>query len=317
MLAIMTRVRFLGALIGAAAFAALLALAAFSSEADATHSWSNYHWGRTTSTFALQLDDNLTTTAWKKDLATASGSADASGAPSTFDTNGINDWTDSSVLDTGIKPSTNTKQCSATSGRVEVCNAKYGQNGWLGLATVWTSGGHIVQGTAKMNDTYFSTSRYNKPGWRHLVMCQEVGHTFGLGHTDENHSNANLGTCMDYSSDPDGKLAEPDQLTNEFPNQHDYEQLGLIYQHTNDTKTTVGSTSAASALPPAARAVDTGDPTQRGQLVHRSSDGEVAIYVREFSGGTQVITRVIRAVDGTPTLESNRGQHHHHDDHDH
>ena len=301
MLAIMTWLRLLVALIGVSALAALLALVAFSSAADATHSWSTYHWGRTTPTFALRLDDNLTTQAWKKDLATASGSATA------------NDWTDSSVLDTVIYQSTNTKQCSATSGRVEVCNAKYGQNGWLGLATVWTSGGHIVQGTAKMNDTYFTTSRYNKPGWRHLVMCQEVGHTFGLGHTDENHSNANLGTCMDYSRDPDGTLADPDQLTNEFPNQHDYDQLGLIYQHTNDTKTTVGSTSAASALPPAARAIDTADPTQRGQLVHVSPDGGIAIYARDFDGGHQVITWVIRAVDGTPALETNRGHQDHHD----
>jgi hypothetical protein len=312
----MTRVRLL-AVIGGAALAALLALAAFSSTADATHSWSNYHWGRT-GAFSLQLDDNLTTQAWKNDLATASGSANALGQPSTFDTNGINDWTDSSVLDTFIKPSTNTKQCSATSGRVEVCNARYGQNGWLGLATVWTSGGHIVQGTAKMNDTYFNTSRYNTPAWRHLVMCQEVGHTFGLAHQDENNSNENLGTCMDYSSDPDGGAggAFPTDPSNEFPNQHDYDQLEAIYNHTTDTRTTVGSTSAASALPPAARTIDTTNRSERGQLVHESPDGGVAIYVREFSGGSQVITRVIRAVDGTPALETNRGQHHH-DVHDH
>jgi len=306
----MTPVRVLAVMAGAA-FAALLALAAFTSTADATHSWSSYHWGRTTSTFTLQLDDNLTTQAWKKDLATASGWADASGAPSTSATNGINDWNQSSVLDTVIQQSTNTKQCSATSGRVEVCNAKYGQNGWLGLATVWTSGGHIVQGTAKMNDTYFGMTRYNKPGWRHLVMCQEVGHTFGLAHQDEINANTNLGSCMDYSSDPDGKLAEPDQLTNEFPNQHDYDQLELIYKHTTDTRTTVGSTSAASALPAAARAIDTANPSERGQLVHKSADGGVAIYVRDFSGESQVITRVIRAVDGTPALETNRDLHHH------
>ena len=128
----MTRVRLLSAAIVVSALAALLALAAFSSTADATHSWSNYHWGRTSVSFDLQLDDNLTTTAWKKDLATASGSADALGNsiddlgnPITSETNGINDWTDSSVLNTVIQPSTNTKQCSATSGGVEVCNAKY------------------------------------------------------------------------------------------------------------------------------------------------------------------------------------------------
>jgi hypothetical protein len=309
----MTPVRVLAVMVGAA-FAALLALAAFSSTAEATHSWSNYHWGRT-GAFSLQLDDNLTTQAWKKDLATASGWADASGTPSTFNTNGINDWNDSSVLDTVIQQSTNTKQCSATSGRVEVCNAKYGQNGWLGLATVWTSGGLIVQGTSKMNDTYFGMTRYNTPGWRHLVMCQEVGHTFGLAHQNEVNGDVNLGSCMDYSNDPDGGAggASATDPSNEFPNQHDYEQLEAIYKGTTDTRTTVGSTSAASALPAAARAVDTANPSERGQLVYKSADGGVAIYAREFSGESQVITRVIRAVDGTPALETDRDLHNHHD----
>jgi hypothetical protein len=40
-------------------------------------------------------------------------------------------------------------------------------------------------------------------------MCQEVGHTFGLDHQDENFNNTNLGTCMDYTNDPS---------TNQHPN---------------------------------------------------------------------------------------------------
>jgi hypothetical protein len=313
----MTPVRVLAVMVGAA-FAALLALAAFSSTADANHSWSNYHWGRT-GEFSLQLDDNVTS-AWDPYLKAASGPAEPYPKDPSPTFTSTSDWTDSGALNTFIVQSTNTKQCSATSGRVEVCNAKYGQNGWLGLASVWASGGHIVQGTAKMNDTYFGMTRYNTPAWRHLVMCQEVGHTFGLAHQNENNGDANLGSCMDYSSDPDGGAGggSATDPSNEAPNQHDYEQLGLIYNHTTDTKTTVGSTSAASALPAAARAVDTANPSERGQLVYKSADGGVAIYVREFSGENQVITRVIRAVDGTPALETNRDLHHHHDhDHDH
>jgi hypothetical protein len=280
--------------IGGVVLAALLAVVALSPTANATHSWSNYHWARTTSTFAVQLDNN-TSSAWGTYLGTAS-----------------TDWSKSSVLDTYIRPSVNTKQCSATSGRVEVCNANYGRNGWLGLASVWTSGGHIVQGTAKMNDTYFDMARYNKPGWRHLVMCQEVGHTFGLAHQNENYNNMNFGTCMDYSSDPDGTLADPDQLSNEHPNQHDYDQLAAIYKHL-DTTTTVNSASAANSLPPAARAVNTANPSERGQLVHESADGGVAVYVREFGEGQKVITRVIRSVEGTPALDANGAHEHHHD----
>ena len=93
-----------------------------------------------------------------------------------------------------------------------------------------------------MNDTYFNTHKYNTPAWRQMVMCQEVGHTFGLDHQDENFDNANLGTCMDYTNDPS---------TNQHPNQHDYDELALIYKHLDST-TTVGTASAASGVPAAA-----------------------------------------------------------------
>ena len=108
------------------------------------------------------------------------------------------------------------------SGLVEICNAKYGFNGWLGIAGIWASGDHITKGYVKVNDSYFSLSTYNTPEWRQLVMCQEVGHVFGLGHQDEDFNNPNLNTCMDYSNDPE---------SNQHPNQHDYDQLAAIYGH--------------------------------------------------------------------------------------
>ncbi len=301
----MTRLSLQIAFVVGAAFAALLALAAFSSTANATHSWSTFHWGRPGSSFTLQLDDNLTTTAWKTHLVTASSSGS------------YNDWTDSSVLDTTIAKSTNTKQCKATSGRVEVCNAKYGPTGWIGLASVWTSGGHIVQGTAKMNDSYYMSN------WtKQQVMCQEVGHTFGLGHQDESGSSA-FDSCMTYD--------KATETADQWPDSHDYAQLECIYVTVstepkcaghNDSTTTVGSTSAASKLPPAALAVDTADPRQRGQLVHRSPNGRVEIYERDFGQGHKVITRVIRVDEETPPLDERTtgpggGVPHRHDSHDH
>lgn len=301
----MTRLRLLLAFIVGLAGATLLAFAAFSSTASATHSWNNYHWGRTSNPFTVQLDDNLSE-GWKPYLATASSSVEQ------------NDWNESTELETSIKPSTNTKQCSATSGRVEVCNARYGQNGWLGLASVWVSSGHIVQGTAKMNDTYFNTSRYNTPGWKHLVMCQEIGHTFGLAHVNETYNTANTGTCMDYTDDPDGGAGgvASNDPTNEYPNAHDHELLASIYSHTSGDPTTVGSTSAASKLPSAAQAIDTSRPSERGRLVHRSRGGQIEIYERDFGRGHKVITRVIRADEGTPTLEDS-GRHTPDDGHTH
>jgi hypothetical protein len=95
----------------------------------------------------------------------------------------------------------------------EVCNRKYGFNGWLGVAGIWASGNHITQGYVKLNDSYFNTASYNTAAWRRMVTCQELGHTFGLGHTDETFNNANQGTCMDYTNDPDGGPVAHLQLT--------------------------------------------------------------------------------------------------------
>jgi hypothetical protein len=325
----MSRARLLVALIVWLALAAVLALYAFSSTASANHSWSNYHWGRGAGQFTLGLENNLTAgSPWLQYLQTTSSSDK-------------NDWSDSTVLDAKIVDNEAwTSTCPATSGRVKACNKEYGDNGWLGLATVWTSSGHILQGTAKMNDTYFNQPRYNTTGWRNLVMCQEVGHTFGLAHTDETNGNANLGSCMDYTGDPDGTRTKSDGTDpwgtkdNQYPGgdnpktskvveiDHDYAHLKKIYGGHADGATTVGSASAASRMPPEARAVNTANRAERGRLVHRSAGGEVEVYVRDFGGGHQVITRVIRAVEeGTPTLEETDGGGgggtHDHDDHDH
>ncbi len=242
----------------------VLALAAVISGgtiADANHSWSNYHWARMSSSFTLRLDDNLGT-AWKPYLVTASS-----------------EWSTSSVLDTTIVLSTNST-CLATRGRVEVCNSTYGSNGWLGVAQIWISKSHITQGVVKLNDTYFN-STHNTPAWRSLVMCQEVGHIFGLDHQDENFSNPNLGTCMDYTNIPNG----PPQ--NVSPNAHDYDQLVSIYSH-RDKITTVGqvvlsgSTNATGA-----------DVAEWGKSVKKDSRGKTSLFERDLGNGEKLLTFVI------------------------
>jgi hypothetical protein len=281
----MTRLRLLGAVIGVSVLAALLALAAFSPAAQANHSWGKYHWARTTNSFTLTLADNLTTQDWKTRLATASSSATQK------------DWSESSKLDTKVVPGQkNPATCRPTLGRVEVCNYTYGQNGWLGVAQIWVSGRHIVQGTTKVNDTYFNTAQYNTPAWRQLVMCQEVGHTFGLDHQDETFNNPNLGSCMDYTNDPDGFAggASATDPSNEYPNQHDYVQLETIYRHL-DNRTTVSSASAASTLPPAANQGNLNSRAEWGQKIQESPNGKLALYKRDFGNGKKVFTFVIWA----------------------
>jgi hypothetical protein len=284
MLFAMTRLRGLGAIVIGSALAVLLALAAFSPAAQANHSWGKYHWARQTNPFTLQLADNVSPTVvspWDDHLV----------ATSTAWSNG------SSVLDTTVVPGTTTT-CTPTFGigRVEVCNAAYGNNGWLGLAQIWVGRrSHITAGTTKVNDTYFNTATYNTPAWRNLVMCQEVGHTFGLDHQDEIFNNINLGSCMDYTNDPDGFAggASATDPSNEHPNQHDYDQLETIYTHLD--KPTVSSTSAASTMPPAANQGNLNSRAEWGRKIHESPNGKLELYERDFGGGKKMFTFVILA----------------------
>jgi len=241
--------------------------------ASAAHSWAGYHWARTANPFTLKLGDNVSDS-WDAYLREAS-----------------TDWNNSLVLQTTVEAGTagTPKRCRATSGRVEVCNSTYGNNGWLGLAQVWTSSGHIIQGVAKMNDTYFNSPPYSQPEWRRLVMCQEVGHTFGLGHQDENQSNPNLGSCMDYTKDPAGTAATTGPLDNQHPNQHDYDQLATIYVHT-DATTTVG----ASAPSPSAAGAGNSQ-AEWGRAVRYASDGRPILFERDLGNDQRVFTFVVWA----------------------
>lgn len=257
--------------------AALLSSAAIPALAHANHSWGGYHWARTTASFTLKLGDNVSS-AWDSYLAEASS-----------------EWSDSSVLDTTIVRGavTNVKKCQPTSGRVEVCSSTYGNNGWLGIAQIWISGLHITQGDVKMNDTYFNTAKYNTPAWRRLVVCQEVAHTFGLDHQDETFGNPNLGTCMDYTNDPDGTLADPDQVSNEYPNQHDYDELVAIYTHL-DSSTTVKQALKNNANRSESSGSDLGTG-QWGKLRRSSNRGRTELYELDLGGGHKVLTQVIWA----------------------
>ncbi len=244
--------------------AAVLAIAGFTTAANANHSWSGYHWARTANPFTLKLGDNVSS-AWDASLAQTSS-----------------DWSLSSVLDTTIVAgSTNPRNCRAVPGRIEVCNSKYGNNGWLGLASIWVSGVHITQGTAKLNDTYFNKPAYNTPAWRNLVMCQEVAHGFGLDHQDEDFNNPNLGTCMDYTSDPS---------TNQHPNQHDYDMLEEIYAHL-DATTTVGQSVQKNGAPE----LDMSDPGSWGREIRRSADGRASVFERDLGNGNKIITHIFWA----------------------
>ncbi len=240
----------------------IVALAIFPMAAGATHAWANYHWARTSNPFTIKVIDSMTTD-WDGNLDTA-----------------ISDWNASSVMnvvkEAGDSALKTRKRCPAVTGKVRACNAPYGNNGWLGLAQIWISGDHITKGTAKMNDTYLSSSSYTETNRQHVI-CQEIGHDWGLTHQDE--SGADLNTCMDYSS----------ALDNPHPNAHDYQQLEIIYAHLDSTTTIAGPAPAGFAN------ADVHAQENWGVKVHESADGRSAIFVRDFGNGFKIFTFVFWA----------------------
>lgn len=226
--------------------------------AFASHAWGNYHWS-SNGTVELTLGDNV------------------SGVWDTHFRNAEADWDQSGVLVLSVGAGgTRPKSCRPTSGRVEVCNAFYGGTGWLGVAQIWLSGGHISQGTAKMNDSYVM----NEPEKRH-VMCQEVGHTFGLGHTSEDGSSQN--TCMDYYQNQNNN-----DWTSTSPNAHDYSMLSSIYGHSDP-----GGLKASPFLaPPAMGMIDFAGRDQWGEEIERTEDGRGSVFLLDFGHGHEVLTHV-------------------------
>jgi hypothetical protein len=241
-----------------AAILVLATLMALPLAAQAGHSWGTYHWARTSNPVHLAVIDSMTAD-WDPKLVDA-----------------IADWNVSSVLvlgrEEGDSSNKTRKRCPAVTGKIRSCNATYGFNGWLGLAQIWISGGHITQGIAKMNDSYLGSSRYDDTADRHVI-CQEIGHDFGLGHQDE--SGADLNTCMDYAS----------ALDNPSPNAHDYEQLESIYGGHLDSRTT-------AAMPAAFAGANVRAMADWGRKVRESADGRSAVFVRDFGGGFRIVTHV-------------------------
>ena len=237
----------------------------------ASHSWNGYHWARTSNPFTLKLGNNTSGT-WTSLLGIASS-----------------DWSVSNVLDTTIVPGgTAPKSCRPTRGRDEICNANYGNNGWLGLAQIWVTGGtHITQGVVKANDYYFNSGSsypYKNEAEKLHVICQEIGHTLGLDHQDE--SGASLNTCMDYYHNTSNT-----DIQSIHPNAHDYEELVSIYTHF-DAITTVGQTAKSLPAPAEARG-DLNDPSEWGKLV--KNNNREGLYERDFGNGQKLFTFVTYA----------------------
>ena len=283
---------------------ALLATAAVSlavGTAFASHSWSIYHWKKVGGELAVPVGDNVSTK-WDAYLQQAMNGGPRVGAGG----NGEG-WNASSVIQGSIVTgTTNPKNCKAVSGTIQVCNSRYGFTGWLGIAQIWLADGHIIQGITKLNDNYFDTATYNKPEWRRLVTCQEIGHDYGLGHTDETFDNSNDGTCMDYTNAPAGGFVGTKDYgpSNEYINQHDKDQLAAIYNHTELASATNFGIREVGKAPPQSGFRDNGiggdTPASWGVAVGRDGQGRPDVYVADLGNGQKRITHVFWAIGEGP-----------------
>lgn len=266
---------------------AALATALIAAPAIANHSWNNYHWANASGPVSLTVNVSVTSQ-WSASVNKA-----------------VADWKGSAVLDlTQQTSSANRKKCSPIAGQILVCNEAYGQRGWLGIASITLdTNGHIKTGTTKLNDSYFNLAQYNTAAWRALVACQEIGHDFGLGHQDEGFAAPNLGTCMDYTNDPDGGGAYGPANTS--PNSHDFAQLADIYNHTDSYDSSAMAVATNFGIrdfrKPAPAVVDDGDPgdspAEWGAAVHEDGKGRPDVFVMNLAGGGRRITHVFWALE--------------------
>ena len=91
--------------------------------------------------------------------------------------------------------------CTPIDGKMKVCNGDYGDTGWRGVNELTFNGKDVIQqSVAKMNEFYLDAGSSDNE--KQYTMCHEIGHGFGLAHTDENFMNAPLGDCLDYTKNP-------------------------------------------------------------------------------------------------------------------
>lgn len=117
------------------------------------------------------------------------------------------DWQESDALELSTARVAVDNTCERVDGVMVVCNANFGATGWVGINENSIMGGVIVSSVSKMNEYYLNNANFDH---RRYTMCHELGHGFGLPHTDENPYNANLGNCLDYTDNPDENLEPGD-----------------------------------------------------------------------------------------------------------
>lgn len=281
-----------GKTIGAAGLAAAGLVAMMAAPGMASHSWASYHWERAGTNEVTVPVVDFTTGEW---------------ASSNRAQIAVNDWNFSDYIESPYRKGTGSNTaCPIVSGEIHVCNDNYGNTGWLGIASISATRGrtkHIIGGVTKLNDYFYDDpdSGYDNDIWRQLVMCQEIGHDYGLGHQNEDFSTNLTDSCMEYTSTPTAIDMTPDA--------HDWEQLAVIYAHSHsgdDSGGPGGGRGNGGGKGKKLGQSGTG-PADWGRAIGFDAQGRPNRYVRSMNS-YDIITHVTWAIgEGT-------GDGHHHED---
>jgi hypothetical protein len=263
---------------------------------NATHNWGGgtkgYHWQRNSSAIRNIPIRRFHSAVWLTRFATAYAK-----------------WRSASM--TKVRPILGAtgggrNPCPFALNQITSCDGSYGNTGWLGLASIsyYISSKHIVQGTSKVNNTYFNQAAYNTVPWRQLVICQEIGHNFGLGHVNVTYNTPNTGSCMDYTNDPDGgpggvSASDPSNLN---PNAHDYALINSKHNHTGAAMLLPGfqaegdgETPTLTEVPAPVASFNPIKISDLGALVALGDGGRTAVYQVDLGNGFGATSMVIRA----------------------
>jgi predicted Zn-dependent protease len=146
---------------------------------------------------------------------------------------------DALTINTKISRLSNDTECEPVTNHIKVCNDNYGETNWKGVNQVYSDeNGFIISSVALMNEYYLSSEDLFNDD-KQYTMCHEIGHGFGLPHSDEIFMNRDRLNCMDYTVRPS---------RNKQPSTENYEYLQKLYGSVENNSTETSTQDVTESM---------------------------------------------------------------------